>query len=267
MRAAAQAAIARLTGRPFAAQPRTPVRVLTDAAWDVPPPRVEFPDDRVVVWSWDDDRKVPVAARGVGRRGRGRSSACGSRARPCGWTRTIDRPRSRSSAWPWRRPSSGSVPTRCRPRTRPPSPRRPPPGPSLLGEVLETAIADGKTDLAAVAVTGPGKVTDRTALATGGRPHPLVRALSAPGRRVQFAAARALVELAPDRPFPGSSLVVPTLARFVVNQPQPRAVVIDGNANRGGLIAGFLMNLGYHHVQERDRQRGLPRRRRAPTSS
>ncbi len=54
------------------------------------------------------------------------------------------------------------------------------------------------------------KVTDRDSLVSGGRPHPLVEALVAPGRRVQFAAAQALVELAPDRPFPGSSRVVPS---------------------------------------------------------
>ena len=88
-------------------------------------------------------------------------------------------------------------------------------------------------------------MTDRTALAGTGRPHPLVDALYAPGRRVQFAAAKALVTLAPTQPFPGSSRVVPTLARFVINQALPRAVVIDGNPNRGSQLAGFLINLGY----------------------
>ena len=118
-------------------------------------------------------------------------------------------------------------------------------GPSILGEVLKTAIADGKTDLAAVAATALAQVTDRTALSGTGRPHPLVDALYAPGRRVQFAAAKALVTLAPIQPFPGSSRVVPTLARFVINQALPRAVVIDGNPNRGSQLAGFLINLGY----------------------
>jgi HEAT repeat protein len=127
----------------------------------------------------------------------------------------------------------------------------------LLGEVLETAIADGKINLAAVAVLALAKVTDRSALAAKNGLHPLVRALSAPGRRVQFAAARSLVGLGPDRPFPGSSLVAPVLARFLMNQPQPRAVVIDGNANRGGVIAGMLMNLGYHHIQERTGNEGF----------
>jgi hypothetical protein len=33
--------------------------------------------------------------------------------------------------------------------------------------------------------------------------------------------------------------------RFVLNQPVPRAVVIDGNPNRGSQLAGFLRDLGY----------------------
>ncbi len=125
-------------------------------------------------------------------------------------------------------------------------------GPALLARVLETAIADHKPKLANAAVLALAKVTDRAALAgSSGRPHALVRALNAPGRRTPFAAARAIVGLAPDRPFPGSSLVAPTLARFIVSQPSPRAVVIDGNAARAGLIGSALMSLGYVADTER----------------
>ena len=118
-------------------------------------------------------------------------------------------------------------------------------GPSILSEVLKTAIADGKTDLAAITATALGQVIDPAALATTGRPHVLVDALYAPHQRVQFAAAKALVTLSPTMPFPGSSRVVPTLARFVMNQAFPRAVVIDSNPTRGSQIAGFLISLGY----------------------
>ena len=37
-----------------------PVQVLTDAAWSYHRHQVEFPDDPVVVWAWDKDRKVPA---------------------------------------------------------------------------------------------------------------------------------------------------------------------------------------------------------------
>ena len=65
-------------------------------------------------------------------------------------------------------------------------------GPLILSEILKTAVADGKTELAAVAATALGQVIDQTALTATGRPHPLVDALYAPHRRVQFAAAKAL---------------------------------------------------------------------------
>ena len=94
-------------------------------------------------------------------------------------------------------------------------------------------------------MTALGQVTDRNALGDGTRPGALVEALDATDRRVQFAAARALVGLDPRRPFPGSSRVVPTLARFVAAGAAPRAVVIDGNPDRGGLLVGFLKGLGY----------------------
>ena len=130
-------------------------------------------------------------------------------------------------------------------------------GPSILGDVLKTAIADGKTDLAAAAARALGQVTDPGALAATRRPHPLVDALYAPGRRAQIAAAKALVNLAPSRAFPGSSRVVPTLARFVINQPLPRAIIIDGNPNRGSQIAGFLITLGYDSELELTGSKGF----------
>jgi CheY-like chemotaxis protein len=121
-------------------------------------------------------------------------------------------------------------------------------GPAVLGDVLRTAIADGKTDLAAVAATALGRVTDANALAADGTVNPLVETLSAPGRRARFAAARALVALDPRRPFAGSSRVVPVLAQFLAGGPVPRAVVIDGNLARGNMLAAQLRALGFDPV-------------------
>ncbi len=130
-------------------------------------------------------------------------------------------------------------------------------GVSILSDVLKTAIADGKADLAAAAAQALGQITDKASLASTGRPHPLVDALYAPGRRTQFAAAKVLANLAPTDPFPGSSRIVPTLARFAVYQPSPRTVVIDGNPNRGSQFAGFLINLGYDSELEQTGSRGF----------
>jgi hypothetical protein len=122
-------------------------------------------------------------------------------------------------------------------------------GPAVLGDVLRTAIADGKDDLAAVAAAALGRVTDGNVLAVEGRENPLIAALSAPGRRTRFAAAKALVALDPRQPFAGSSRVVPVLAQFVTTQAAPRALVIDGNSPRGSQLAGYLKAMGYDPVQ------------------
>ena len=256
VRAAARASIAQLTGRPFDRQPRSPVQVLTAAAWEEHRRQPEFPEDTVVVWSWDAARQAPVprevstieAKTILGLRFAQEALRLDPKDRSA---QTVQLSLALEKAAGSLNPSEVSV---KEPATFSAATAA---GPSILGEVLETAIADGKSKLAAVTVLALAKVTDRSALNSGGRLHPLVRALSAPGRHVQFLAARSLVELAPDRSFPGSSLVVPVLARFITNTPQPRAVVIDGNANRGGMIAGLLMNLGYHHIQERTGSEGF----------
>lgn len=244
-RSAAQAAIRRLTGRPFAQQPKPPVRVLTDAAWAYHRERPEVPDATVVLWSWDEARKAPVptevtpaeALTNLGLRLARQALRLAPDDRSAQAARislALERAAERvgPEAVAAQEPATFAAATAA--------------GPAMLTYVLETAIADHKPNLAAAAVLALAKVTDRAALAgSSGRPHPLVRALTAPGRRAQFAAARAIVELAPDRPFPGSSQVTRTLARFLVSQPRPRAVVVDENANRGALVASALMGLGY----------------------
>jgi hypothetical protein len=257
VRSAAQAAIERLTGRPFAQQPKPPVRVLTDAAWSYHRGRSEGPDEPVTLWSWDDARKIPVprevtpaeARTALGMQFAGRALRLDPNERSAQVAQlSLALAQAAGRVGPEavaaQEPATFAAATAA--------------GPALLAQVLETAIADAKPDLAAAAVLALAKVTDRAALVgEQGRPHPLVRALGAPGRRTQFAAARAIVGLAPDRPFPGSSLVAPALARFVVNQSMPRAVVIDGNANRGRLVASALMNLGYVTEVERTGRDGF----------
>ena len=56
-RQAAQGAIARLTGRSFQIQQRTPVEVLTDAAWRFHRHQVDLGAEPVAIWTWDADAK------------------------------------------------------------------------------------------------------------------------------------------------------------------------------------------------------------------
>jgi HEAT repeat protein len=256
VRAAAQTAIAQLTSQPFFAQPHTAAQVLTGAVWRYHRHQVDFPTDPVIVWEWDNNRKAPVP-REVSR----------TEAEAILGLRLADQalrldPNNRDA-----RLAQLSLAlekdiekvgfTNFPPNDDATFKAATAAGPLILAEVLKTAITDRKIDLAAAAVMALAQVTDQRALSATVQPHPLVDALYAPGRRVQFTAAKALVKLAPVGAFPGSSRVVPTLARFAINQTSPRAVVIDGNPNRGSQLAGFLINLGYDSELELTGIRGF----------
>ncbi|MEO6809034.1 MAG: HEAT repeat domain-containing protein [Isosphaeraceae bacterium] len=116
---------------------------------------------------------------------------------------------------------------------------------AVLAAVLRAAIARGDDVLGAAAAEALGPLTTPRALTKAGVPNPLAEALTAPGRRVRFAAAKALVEIDPTQPFAGSSRVVPTLVSFLNARATPRVVVVDGNTGRAGTIAATLRSLGY----------------------
>lgn len=249
VREAAQEAIGRLTRRSFAVQPQVPSRVLADAAWSFHRHQVEFPGDPVVVWTWDKERNAPAPRRVrrteaeelFGKRLAGEALKLQPQdqdAQEALTSLTLEKAIERVgfTAFPAGEEAAAKAAIAA--------------GPEVLENVLRAAVADGKGELAAAAATLLGQVTDPSALSRTGRPHPLVEALSLPGARLQIAAARALVNLAPTQPFPGSSRVVPTLARFATAQASPRAVVIDGNPARGSNLAGQLRALGYEAVME-----------------
>jgi len=245
---AARRAVAAITGRPFEAQPKSPVRRLVDEARWYHTHAIPFPSDPVVLWVWDPATQAPepktvpqteaetqlgltfaraaLAADPTDRQAQAVTVALA--LEKAVHTTGFDK-------FPAGDPSNTFATAEAA-------------GPEVLGDVLRQAIADGKADLAAVAATALGKVTDASALAVHGRTNPLVDALSAPGRRTRFAAAKALVALDPRRPFAGSSRVVTVLSQFVTSQGPPRALVIDGNTARGGRLAGFLKGIGYEPV-------------------
>jgi hypothetical protein len=250
VRDAAARAIERITGRPFASQPKSPARLLVDEARRYHTHAIRFPGDSLVFWVWDESAQTAVA-KTVSRTDA--EAMLGMRyARAALAIDPTDRPaqvvlislalekaveRAGFDKYPANDPSNTFASAVAA-------------GPAVLGDVLRTAIADGKSDLAAVAALALGKVTDTSALAVNGQVNPLVEALSAPGRRVRLAAARAMVALDPRRPFAGSSRVVTVLAQFVTSQAAPRALVIDGNLSRGSQLSGHLKALGYEPVLE-----------------
>jgi hypothetical protein len=259
---AAKASIASVTGQAFLAQPRTPVQVLTDAAWRYHHHQFEFPENPVNIWVWDNERRVSASRQVSRTEAEGilglrlvqqalRLDPGNHEAQVAQISLTLEKAIERIGL--------GSFPTKDAATFNAAKAS----GSLILSDVLKTAIVDGKAELGAITATALGQIIDRAALTATGRPHPLVDALYAPERDVQFAAAKALVSLAPISPFPGSSRVVPTLARFVMNQALPRAVVIDGNPNRGSQLAGLLITLGYDSELEVSGAKGF----RAATES
>ena len=228
----AVAAIEAITDIPYGSQIKTPPRVLADEARRYHLHEVRFPSGQVVVWVWDDATQTPVARTASATDAEG---FLGIRAAQESLALDPGDVAAQANlvALSLEHDPSGSSSTALAT------------GPAVLEQVLRTAIADGHSGLAAATATLLGRVVDRDDLATGGRPNPLVEALSAPDRRVQFAAAEALVKVDPRRAFSGSSRVIPILTRFLASQGASRALVVDGNAARAGQTAGFLRTLGY----------------------
>ncbi len=246
--AVAADAVGRLQRRPWGSRLQSSVHLLTEEALRYHLHALRFPSDSILIWVWDDAELLPVA-RSVSRsdaeayfglKYAGEAlnlepSNLGAQVAFLSLALEQAVERAGYTDFPAHDPSGAFATATAS-------------GPEVLGAVVRAALINGKYDLAGAAVTALGQITDGNALAFDGRPSPLVQALSAPSRRVQFAAARALVMLSPRRPFAGSSRVVPLLARFVGNQAPPRAVVIDGNSSRGSRLTGYLKSLGYEPV-------------------
>ena len=148
-------------------------------------------------------------------RGRGdlrpAAGARGAAARPRG----PRRPGRAASAWRWRRPSSGSGSRRSRPAIRPRSPTATAAGPDVLGEVL--ADGDRRRQDRPGRRRGHGaRAGDRPRGARPAAAGPIrwSRRSRRPGAGVQFAAAKALVDLAPTAAVP----------RLEPGRPHPRPV-------------------------------------------
>ncbi|MFM7591915.1 MAG: HEAT repeat domain-containing protein, partial [Isosphaeraceae bacterium] len=121
-------------------------------------------------------------------------------------------------------------------------------GPDAIGRVLSRTLATGKHEQVGIlAIKALGEVMTTQDLVTpDGKPGTLARAVHSMDRRIQFEAARTLVDLAPEGQFPGSSTVVPALARFLQANPvSPRAVIVHNNLVEGSDWVSYLRNAGY----------------------
>jgi hypothetical protein len=240
----ARRAIARLSGRSWASQARSPRRVLLDEAKRYLTHEVPFDDEPVEIWMWSDGNVAPTRVSKLQAEG-----YLGLKfARQAVELDPADREgqavlvalalqkaveASGAENFPQQDPT-GAYPMALAS------------GPAVLGDALRLALEHNLPEAGAAAATVLGRVADRDALYIApSPPHPLVAALGSSDRRTRFAAARALAALEPRRPFPGSSRVVPTLSQFLRARETPRAVVIDGDVNRANMVSSTLRGLGY----------------------
>jgi hypothetical protein len=249
VREPARAAIARLSGVPYAAQPRTAADRLADEARRYVAHAVPFGGPRVELWTWQDGRPTPrVVTTDEAERYLGaRFARQALELEPAHPEAQV------SLAALALRPVAGADGS----ANADPNATALAAGPGVLAEVLRLAQAKGLPELAAPAAAALGRVADRDALQAGPGTHPLVAALDGADRRAKLAAARALVDLDPVRPFPGSSRVVPVLATFASARQKPRAVVIDGEAAGVNNVASVLRELGYDTLTAPDGPAGF----------
>jgi CheY-like chemotaxis protein len=74
---------------------------------------------------------------------------------------------------------------------------------------------------------------------------PLVRSLAHPSKAVRWEALSAIMQLAPESPFPGASRVAHSVAEFAQAGTRPRAVVAMRTLERAQNVAAEVVQLGY----------------------
>lgn len=122
-------------------------------------------------------------------------------------------------------------------------------GNNLLEAVLDRAMTEGRTSVALGATRAMGPAGDwRLIRSTPQGPPPLVRALNYPDRRVQFAAADAVLQIPVTEPFPGGSRVIEVLRRAVMPGEKPKAVVAFLDQDRGKQVETTVRQWGYETV-------------------
>jgi HEAT repeat protein len=119
-------------------------------------------------------------------------------------------------------------------------------GPLRLHDVLKRALEDDDTDLALDAIRALENTAGTEALVRRqGTAQPLLEALAYPDRRVRFAAAFALGQARPDRPFEGHFRVVPVLAEAARQTKKPHGLVLGPTQAKANRLKAALRELGY----------------------
>jgi hypothetical protein len=121
--------------------------------------------------------------------------------------------------------------------------------PDLLDAVLDRALADGRVPVMIGAARALGDLHDISAKRSKAqRPPALVRALYYPDRRVQFAAADALLKI-PGQPNPlAITRTVEVLRRAAATDAASQVIVGDANMVRSGQVARGVKDAGFEPI-------------------
>lgn len=121
--------------------------------------------------------------------------------------------------------------------------------PDLLIAVLDRALADKRLPVALGAIRALGDLTEtRAGYSRSNQPAVLVRALQYPDRRVQMAAADALLHMH-THPHPtASTRIVEVLRRALASDEVPRVLIADMKLNRANSVAGAIKQSGFETV-------------------
>jgi hypothetical protein len=115
----------------------------------------------------------------------------------------------------------------------------------LLEAVLDRALAEGRTGTALAAAQALGATADaRLVRGTGSKAPTLIRALSYPDRRVQFAAAESLLQVPTREGYPGSTRVVEVLRRALVNEAGGKALIASSDKDTVARLSEQVRALG-----------------------
>lgn len=119
-------------------------------------------------------------------------------------------------------------------------------GPDVLTESLRISLDNTNVYSILATLQTLGQVASEQQLVlTDARRAPILSALNYPSFRVQFAAATTILQIDPDRAFPGSDRVVSVLAQALNDSQSKRAVVIDPDQERNQLTRERLEARGF----------------------
>lgn len=119
-------------------------------------------------------------------------------------------------------------------------------GPVAVSQVLALAMKQGHSTSAIAALKVLGQIGSRNLFYEQLDKHSsIIAALNFPDRRVQFAAATTIMQLDPDKTFPGATRVIAILSRALHGEGSQSAIVVDSSIPRAQTMAGIFNELGY----------------------